>query len=48
MKYFRLSEWDIKWRMSWRNFYLYMASIPSDDETPSTPPLEVKDADELF
>ena len=31
MKYFHQSEWDIKWKMTWENYILYISSIPRFD-----------------
>ncbi|MBB6109710.1 hypothetical protein [Mucilaginibacter lappiensis] len=49
MKYFHQTEWDIKWKMTWENYMLYISSIPRyDSEEAAKPKLEVKDASELF
>lgn len=48
MKYFRWSEWDVKWNMTWDNYMLYISSIPQYDSEDSSPKIETKDASELF
>lgn len=48
MKYFRMSEWDIKWRMTWDNYMLYVASIPTFDTEEKTDEPEEKHAADIF
>lgn len=43
-----MSEWDVKWTLSWENFILYMASIPSSDPEDEKPKMEVRDAADIF
>lgn len=48
VKYFKLSINDILWQMSWENLILYMGSIPSNDPEDHKPPIEVRDAADIF
>ncbi|MEO6522249.1 MAG: hypothetical protein ABIN91_11265 [Mucilaginibacter sp.] len=41
------NEWDVKWKLSWSNFMLYMSSIPRYDSEDNKKP-EVKDSDDIF
>jgi hypothetical protein len=48
MKYFRLSEWYIKWELSWENFSLYLSSIPFYEDEPVNRQLETVDVNDVF
>jgi hypothetical protein len=46
-KYSGWSEQDVKWKLSWSNYILYLSSMPTyDSEEPKK--LEVKDSDDIF
>jgi hypothetical protein len=48
MKYFKQTEWDIKWNMTWDNYMLYISSIPRYDAEDDAPKMEVRNASEIF
>lgn len=41
------SEWDAKWKLTWSNYILYLASIPRH-EGEKKEQIEVKDSDDIF
>lgn len=44
-----MSEWDVKWTLSWENFVLYMSSIPrADSADDDKPTIETKNAADFF
>jgi len=42
------TEWDVKWKLSWANYMLYLASIPTYSVKEKKEKIEVKDSDDIF
>ena len=50
MHYFKgaISEWDVKWSLSWDNYTLYLYGIPGSDDEDNKPEMEVRNAADIF